>query len=362
MSSIYITHEVVEMSELIPMAPQPDWRTLAISKLQRYGLRVVNPIDWMIPSTGDTAEIESVIDSVEKRVRRALDLIDQCDALLANLHKSNYGTAMEIFYAHRRGKKVTVVGQSPYSPWVLTHSQARFADLNNALDFLIEESLQTDTLNWALQFEAAHSNRYEEYPPCGQEDYQFFGGDLPVLAVAPHATSYFRDGEFHEPDVFTGAFTSSLNRLSRCHAAVSNYCSAADPCLFLETPLVRAIGDIVKSGKIGMVLLVLGLNWHESSALVLEQMGPDAAEVAELSSRLRQKLAPLDQVVMRDVEDDVKPLMTFISETMSVPVITLRVHRRFRMPRLQPEVFMSLSEVVSQFISETGTEMLRSAS
>lgn len=109
MSSIYITHEVVEMSELVPMAPQPDWRTLAISKLQRYGLRIVNPIEWAMPNSVE-------IDSVEKRVRRALDLIDQCDAVLANLHRSNYGTAMEIFYAHRRGKMVTVVGQSPYSP------------------------------------------------------------------------------------------------------------------------------------------------------------------------------------------------------------------------------------------------------
>ena len=361
MSSIYITHEVVEMSELIPMAPAPDWRTLAISKLQRYGLRVVNPIDWMIPGIQNANEgVE--IDSVEKRVRRALDLIDQCDALLANLHKSNYGTAMEIFYAHRRGKKVTVVGQSPYSPWVLTHSQSRFTDLNNALDFLIEESLQTDVLNWALQFESSLSNRYEEYPPCGQQDYQFFGGELPVLTIAPHASAYFRDGEFLEPDVFTGALGSSFHRISRCHAAISSYCSAADPCCFLETPLVRAVGDIIKAGKVGLCLIVLGLNWHEASTLVIEQMGPDAAQMEDLSSRLFQKLAPLDQVLLRDVESDVKPLMRFISETMSVPVMTLRVHRRFRMPRLQPELFMDLSDAVSQFISETGTELLRSAS
>ncbi|MBX9685989.1 MAG: nucleoside 2-deoxyribosyltransferase [Candidatus Obscuribacterales bacterium] len=355
MSSIYITHEVVEMSDLMPMAPQPDWRTLAISKLQKYGLRIVNPIDWAMPTSVE-------IDNVEKRVRRALDLIDQCDAVLANLHRSNYGTAMEIFYAHRRGKMVTVVGPAPFSPWVLTHSQKRFSDLSPALDFLIEESLQTDILNWALQFESGLSSHYEEYPPAGEQDFQFFGGELPILVLAPHASTYFRDGEFLEPDFFTGAMASSLHRSTRCHSAVSTYCSPADPCFYTQTPLVRAVADIVKSGQVGLVLIVLGLNWHEASAVLLEGMGPDRVETEELLSRLRSKLSNLDQVGLREPADDVKTLMKFISQTMSVPVISMRVHRRFRMPRLQPEAFMQMNNAISQFIIETGTELVRSAS
>ena len=355
MSSIYITHEVVEMSELVPLATQPDWRTLAISRLQRHGLRVVNPIAWAISESAE-------IDRVESRVRRALELIDQCDAVLANLHRSNYGTAMEMFYAHNRGKMVTVVGQSPYSPWVLTHSQARFAELNQALDFLIEQRLQTDILNWALQYESGLSRRYESYPPSGDQDYQVLGGELPVLVVAPHATTYFRDGEFLEPDFFTGAIAASLHRLARCHATIASYCSAADPCCYLQTPLVRTVADLVKSGQIGLVLLVLGLNWHEAAAVVLEHMGPDAGSTLELSNRLRLKMSALDQVVVREPENDVKLLMQFISQTISTPVITIRVHRRFRMPRLQPEAFMHLAAELSQFICETGSELLRSAS
>ncbi len=355
MSSIYITHEVVEMSELVPMAPQPDWRTLAISKLQRHGLMVVNSIDWAIP---DSVEI----DTVEKRVRRALDLIDQCDAVLANLHRSNYGTAMEIFYAHRRGKMVTVVGQSPFSPWVLTHSQARFQEMNRALDFLIEESLHTDVLNWALQFESGLSSRYEQYPPAGEQDYQFLGGDLPVLVLAPHASTHFRDGEFLEPDFFTGAIAAAVHRLARCHSAVSTYCSPADPCFYLQTPLVRAVADIIKSGQVGLVMIVLGLNWHEASSVVLEPMGCDGFDSPDILGRLKQKLAPLGQVDIREPEADVKTLMNFISQTLSVPTITMRVHRRFRMPRLQPESFMQMNDALSQFLGETGTELLRSVS
>lgn len=354
MSSIYITHEVVGMSDLVAKVPQPDWRTLAISKLQRHGLKIVNPIDWAIPETEE-------IDRVESRVRRALDLIDQCDAVLANLHRSNYGTAMEIFYAHRRGKMVTVVGHSPFSPWVLTHSRARFEELNRALDFLIQEGLHTDVLNWALQYEAGLSRRYEEYPPAGEKDFQFFGGDLPVLIVAPHASTYFRDGEFLEPDFFPGAVASSLHRLARCHALISNYCLPADPGCYPQTPLVRAIADLVKAGRIGLVLVVVGLNWHEASAAVIEQMGPDEKVAQELACRLRLILSAIDQVNMSEPEDDLKTLMRFIAQTISVPVITLRIHRRFRMPRLQPEAFMHFIGELSSFVSETGTELLRSA-
>ena len=355
MSSVYITQEVVEMSDLdlaqAQMSPTPDWRTLAISKLQRYGLQVVNPIDWAIPNTADL--------DVDKRVRRALDLIDQCDALLANLNRSNAGTPMEIFYAHRRGKMVTVVGHPPFSPWVVSHSQARFGELSHALDFLIEES-QTDILQWALQFEAGLQEKYEDYPPAGEPDYQFFGGDLPTLVLAPHASTYFRDGQFLEPDLFTGAIASSLHRVSRSHATVSTYCLPADPCYYLETPFVRSVAEVVKSGQIGFVLIVLGLAWHETSGIVLEPSGPDGSDIHEQCNHLRNKLSPFEQVVQREPEDDVRLLQNFLSQTLNVPSITMRVHRRFRMPRLQPEAFMLLNAKLAEFITEIGTELKRS--
>ena len=102
--------------------------------------------------------------NIDERVQRSLDLIDQCDGLLANLNRPNYGTAMEIFYAYRHHKMVTVVGQSPFSPWVLSHSQARFADIDHALEYIIGEQSQSEPLLWALQYEALLAERYEELP------------------------------------------------------------------------------------------------------------------------------------------------------------------------------------------------------
>ena len=89
MSHIYLTGDVVESNDLSGLleTQNPDWRTIAMTKLQRYGMRVVNPI------VGTYATDEGL----ERRVRRALDLIDQADAVLANLKAPGYGTPMEIF-------------------------------------------------------------------------------------------------------------------------------------------------------------------------------------------------------------------------------------------------------------------------
>lgn len=353
MSSIYITQEVVEISSLAAMGSEPDWRAIAISKLHQHGLTVVNPIDWAM-----TRETENEI-GLEKRVRRALDLIDQCDAVLANLNKSNYGTAMEIFYAHRRGKTVTVVGQPPFSPWVVSHSQARFEDMERAIGFLIEDGMQPDVLNRALQFESHLQERSEQFPTSGESDYEFLGGELPILCVAPHATSFFREGEFKEADAYTGALAASVHRSSLAHALVSSHCMPADPCYFTEAPMMRAMADVVKAGQIGLVIVLLGAAWHESHAFGIEAAGTEGNTYASL---LRSRLAELDDVNIGRDSEDVKVLQRFITEQLSVPSIVLRVNRRFRMPKLQPEAFLGLTAALSRFVRECGWEMLRSAS
>ena len=349
MSSIYLTGDVIENPEALGFCTEPDWRTLAMSRLQRYGMRVVNPIvgAWAGSDEG-----------LERRVRRALDLIDQSDALLANLHDSSHGTAMEIFYAHRRGKVVTVVGQSPFSPWVLSHSQARFEELERALDFLIEEHPQPDLLSWAIQNEGQLSEHYEQFPHPGELDFQFLGGDMPVLLVAPHATAYFRDGDFQEGDAFTGTMAGAVHRMARCHTLLSSFCSAADPFWHVETPMMRALGDIVKAGQIGAVVILLGSSWHESPGIFVEAYGLGGACHEDLASRLRLRLTALEPVGTTS-ELEHKPMVRFIAEVLGLPVITVKLHRRYRMPRLQPDPFLQVVSLLSEFVTETGVEFLR---
>lgn len=269
LSSVYLTGDTIDSQDLLGQNPLPDWRSLAMTKLQRYGLKIVNPLE--LAWSSNERESFEVGQETDSRVRRALDLIDQCDALLANLNKSSYGTAMEMFYAHRRGKMVTVIGQSPFNPWVLSHSQARFGDIDTAVSYLIGEQPPAAQLNWILQYEGLLAERYEQLPPPGEPDYKFLGGNMPVLVVAPHSTAFWREGEFEEAEAFTGSMAAVLNKLSGCHSLLANYCCVADPCCYLETPMRRAFADIVKTGQVGLVVVLLGSSWHEAPAFQLGQ-------------------------------------------------------------------------------------------
>lgn len=318
-----------------------------MNRLQRHGLRVLNPLDlsW----------------SQESQVRKSLDLIDQCDAVLANLMRSGYGTAMEIFYAHRQGKAVTVVGSSPFNPWVLSHSQAHFEGMEEALEYLIGQRVQIDPLSWALQYEGLLCHHYEQFPADGEPDYQFLGGELPVLVVAPHATGHFRDGEFQEAAAFTGSTAALLHRLSRCHGLLSYYCCAADPWWHLETPLRRAYTDIVRAGQVGLVLFLTGAPWHEAPGLQLGSYDTGSGVAAEYAHRLRLKLSALEPVPSDLPEAQESPLLRFTAEELGVPALVLRLHKRYRMPRLSPEPYLQLMQALDSFVYESGMELLRSS-
>jgi len=342
-------------------APYADWRSLALNKLQSHGLKVVNPLEFAWSDFGLNEQAIDIIDlekNIDERVQRSLDLIDQCDGLLANLNKPNYGTAMEIFYAYRHHKMVTVVGQTPFSPWVLSHSQARFADIEHALEYIIGEQSQSEPLFWALQYEALLAERYEELPKAGEPDYKFIGGEIPVLVVAPHATAYFRDGEFKEAEAFTGSMAALLNRLSGSHALISNYCCVADPLSYLETPFCRALVDIVKAGQIGFVLLLLGSPWKENPGLQIQFK--DETTEQDFANRLKMELLTLEQASGINFDSKLGKLPFFINDELSVPTLMLRMHKRYRMPRLQTAYFSVLIKALSQYLYNIGVQLLRS--
>ncbi|HEY9784251.1 MAG TPA: hypothetical protein V6D17_02545 [Candidatus Obscuribacterales bacterium] len=362
LSSVYLTGGTIESHELVSQGPESDWRTIAMTKLTRYGLKVVNPLEFAFMEAEGLEGAELIYDITEMRVKRALDLIDQCDALLANIHRSSYAAAMEIFYAHRRGKMVTVVGQSPFSPWVISHSQARFGDIDHAIDYLVEEQPLGTPLPWAMQYENHLAERYEQFPLAGEPDYQFLGGEIPVLVIAPHATAYWRDGEFHEPDTFTGCIAAVLNRMSGAHALFTNYCCVADPCWYSDTPFKRALGDIVKAGQVGLAIILLGSTWQEAPGLQVFASGPSKAYSDDLVQRLKLSLSILEPVATESYDHLVKPIVQFVSEELAIPLVVIKMHKRYRMPRLQPESFRRIVGILSSFALEQGRELLRSRS
>lgn len=367
MSSIYLSGASIDPGHLPPVqgshtsGPQADWRTVAMTRLINHGLTVVNPLEFAW-SDFDYSEALEITDSSDQRIRRALDLIDQCDGLLANLERSNYGTAMEMFYAHRLGKMVTVVGPAPFNPWVLTHSQARFSDLDRAIRYIIGTQPQSAPVDFAIQFEAKLAERYEQMPPYGEADYRFTGGDIPVLLVAPHATAFWREGEFQEQESFTGGMAQLISRITDCHTLVSNYCMVADPCFYLDTPFKTALADIVRTGQIGMVLILMGATWQEAPGVQLSsyrgESNPVNSGSYDFDERLRQSLCKLEHV-MPEFENPVHPLANFIAQELGTPCAVVRLSKRYRMPRLQSLLFTQAADALAAFVSEAGQELSR---
>ncbi len=359
LANVYITGDSVNAHEVMGELAVPDWRASTVQRLETHGLRVVNPLElaWSVQETRENIDISDLAD---KKVRRALDLIDECDALLANIERSTYSTAMEMFYAHRRGKMVTVIGPAPYSPWIVSHSQARFNDLDRAVNYLIDKHPNVAPLSWAIQYEALLAERYEQMPPPGEPDFKFLGGALPVLVLAPHATAYWREGEFKSQDSFTGSIASICNRTAQCHSLLTNYCCAADPSWYLETPFRRALTDVIKAGKIGCVVMVLGSSWEEAPGLQVSSYGPSEEACHPFINRITEKLATIEPVVPGSFDHPVRPLALFTAEVLGVPTIIVRLHKRYRMPRLQPQLFSKVSSLLSEFVSEIGVELARS--
>jgi hypothetical protein len=350
--AIYLTGSSMEPHSLTDGLPEPDWRSAAMTKLQRCGISVINPLDLVFAHVNEFS-------ATDPAVHKALDLIDQCDAVLANLTRPNYGTAMEIFYAHRQGKMVTVVGNSPFNPWILSHSKARFESIEPAIEYLIGETPQIDPVAWCLQYEYALSNHYEQFPRSGEPDYQFFGGDTPILVVAPHATACFREGSFQESDVFTGSIAALLNRTARSHSLVSSYCLAADPYWHLQTPMRKTFASIVAAGKIKLVVFLLGAPWQQTPGIQVRASGPESSNFEDYAFNLRYQLSSLEPVGEGPVEEPIAPLLQFAIGELKVSTIEIRLHKHYRMPRLEPQPFRRLINLLSNFISQTGTDFLR---
>jgi len=90
-----------------------DWREVAKALLVGHAT--------LDPMRRDYRGIED--QSVAAIVRGDLDDIGACDAMLVNAERPSWGTAMEIVYAHREGKKIVAFTSGRISPWLRYHCE-----------------------------------------------------------------------------------------------------------------------------------------------------------------------------------------------------------------------------------------------
>lgn len=106
------------------------WRETFDRKMRSIGNTTLDPMVRDYRGRED----ESVKEIVE------LDIadIDACDVFLAYCWQTSWGTAMEIFYAWRAGKKVILVVPegSRISPWLRYHSTDIVTSLDRAAEYI----------------------------------------------------------------------------------------------------------------------------------------------------------------------------------------------------------------------------------
>jgi nucleoside 2-deoxyribosyltransferase len=103
---------------------EQEWRGVATTELQDL-YEILNPLDRDFRGTKfDVVNSNSI-------VKADLMQVDKADVVLANADKPGWGTAMEIFYAHMKGKPVLFFTSSENpSPWLLARARnvGRFED------------------------------------------------------------------------------------------------------------------------------------------------------------------------------------------------------------------------------------------
>ena len=96
---------------------EQEWRSIATNELQDF-YEILNPLDRDFRGTKF-----DVVNSTNL-VKEDMLAIDNASVILANCEKPGWGTGMEIFYAHMKGKPVLFFTSSENpSPWLLARAR-----------------------------------------------------------------------------------------------------------------------------------------------------------------------------------------------------------------------------------------------
>lgn len=339
----------------LSMTISTDWKSYAASMFLKSGITVANPIEL------DLSGFITKVEELSSTVKHSLNLIDRADSLLVNLTQISESAPMEMFYAYRQGKQVVVVGNEPFNPWVLFHSQARFQKLKEALDYLVNQPSPIDTIAWSSQFESHLKTKSEEYPPEGEPDFEYYGGSLPVLVLAPHATSFFKEGDLYPSESYTGTLAVLLHKLTKCHALISSHCVLADPVYYLSSPFVNFLSQLIKKADLKLVLVLHGTEWNNPHEVIVSSW--NKSSLINKTEYLNLLTSILKIKDIKDIgydssnislNNEIKTISHLMFQDFALPTIKLEIHKRYRIPKLQPNLFSNLYTALAQYLMLVG--------
>jgi len=96
---------------------EQEWRKIATKKLKDL-FEILNPLDMDFRGTKFDVVNSTTI------VKQDMASIDHSNVVLVNAEKPGWGTAMEVFYAHMKGKPVLFFTSNDNpSPWLLARAR-----------------------------------------------------------------------------------------------------------------------------------------------------------------------------------------------------------------------------------------------
>lgn len=105
---------------------EQEWRSIATNELKDL-YEILNPLDRDFRGTKFNAVNSTTI------VREDMAAVDHSNVVLVNAEKPGWGTGMEIFYAHMKGKPVLFFTSNDNpSPWLQARARNVFT-LENAI-------------------------------------------------------------------------------------------------------------------------------------------------------------------------------------------------------------------------------------
>jgi nucleoside 2-deoxyribosyltransferase len=110
--------------------------------LRRNGFDLIDQFQFEAMDYSRIQDFRGKNELSKKIVKNDLDFIENCDAIVALCDEPSFGTAIEIYYAKNKGKKVIIFNERPQpSPWPIAYKDFLAKNERELLKILLNHRL-----------------------------------------------------------------------------------------------------------------------------------------------------------------------------------------------------------------------------
>ncbi|NIP38284.1 MAG: hypothetical protein GWO07_03675, partial [Candidatus Dadabacteria bacterium] len=213
-----------------------------------------------------------------------------------------------------------------------------------------------DICSFALEFEKVQSKRYGVFAEKGHSSFVHIKGNIPILAVACHATAHKREGKLKAQEFYTGAIGVILNSISGVHCLYTTYASEFDSNYCQQTELKEYIREVVKKHKIKFVLDIHGTGSYRKFDIY-----PGIGKAGEFLNGKNILMNNLERILHKNSiklgGTDVFPayrqhtVSRFVNSLLEIPAMQLEINQKYRDPQTDSLSFEKLTNTLADYLA-----------